>query len=65
MECLCRGKEGRGNKDGRVAGGAAVLLLSLIPNTKATIFNLRTTNKKATQEIKDVVKGFQAPPLAS
>lgn len=49
----------------RVVGGGALLLLAIIPNTEATILALRTTNKKTSQEIKEVVKGFQAPPLAS
>lgn len=62
---LCRGEEGRGGKGVRVVGGVALLLLAIIPNTEATILALRTTNKKTSQEIKEVVKGFQSPPLAS
>lgn len=58
--CLCRG-EGV-NRNGSTA---FIVLVSeaIIRTTKATTLALRT-NRRASQEIREVIKGFQAPPPA-
>lgn len=64
MTCLCKGEEV--NKHERI-DFVAVLCLTIIGNTEATILVLRIINqkKKASQEIREILKNFQAPPPAS
>ena len=61
FQCLCRGVGI--NRNGSIA---FIVLVSkaVIRNTKATMLTLRATNKRASQEIREVVKDSQAPPPA-
>lgn len=61
FQCLCR-EEGV-NKNGSTAFIVVLVSKAIIRNTKAHILALRT-NKRASQEIREVVKDFQAPPPA-
>lgn len=61
FQCFCRGVGI--NRNGSIA---FIVLVSkaIICNTKATMLTLRSTTKRASQEIREVVKDFQAPPPA-
>ena len=64
IELTCFKGEGV-NKHERI-GFVAVLYLTIIGNAEATVLVLRIINqKKASQEIREILKNSQAPPPAS